>query len=294
MNARWLFPLLLWLPVPAPGFPAPLPSHMEFSSFEIGTNPDNHHPYCLLFLNGTYRENISIVQDAGHKDTPSGFSVTDSTGKTYRPEAMAVYPGEAPLQRGGKNFSIQISLPQWPSVQAKWLHLRGAVSVTCTHPLSLYPAEMELSPGKSIQIPLLGDDMPRQEDIADPSRLEHLSLSMRKQKEENKNAYTWQFSIAYSDDFLFYGLEFEDMQGRPIPILKYSPGILCSGGGGTVVSESYTLPRSCKNLQVRVLYLDPRHFETRLLHVDMKIGMGGILPPDHVAKKQHPVPTVSP
>lgn len=286
MNISCLFPILCWLPVATPGTPATLLSDIEFRSFAIGTNPDDHRPYCQLLLDGTYREKTIIFQTADLKKLPVGLSLTDSTGKTYHPDIILVYLREEKPQAGKNEFSIQISLPEWPSKQAQWIHFDGNIPVTSTRPLSLYPVEMELCAGKSIKVPLIGDEMPQQRDIADLSRLEYLSISAEKGKNEDGNTCTWTFSIGYSEGFLFHGLEFEDMQGLPIPIIKYTPGGLCAGGGGITASQYYTLPNSYNKLLVKVLYLDPLYFETRLIHVDMKVGMGGALPHDRTATKK--------
>lgn len=83
----------------------------------------------------------------------------------------------------------------------------------------------------------------------------------------------------YPTDFRYRDLKLEDMQGRAVP--AGMPPSLCgfsaSGGGGTSTYEYLVLPRSREKMKVRILYLDPRNFETRHVSVDVSLGIGGSL-----------------
>ena len=277
--------LLLLLPLScmaAPADNAPLlqDSRTGFASFRTGTDHTEKKKYCMITLDGTYRGKASIVPAAG-KQFP-GLSITDSTGKTYTPDnvLIAMKAEKGPNQE--KEFIIQFSFSEWPPKDAEWLRIRGEVPATCTEYSSTDPAEVDLLHPEEIKIPLPPNSGRQDDDIADPARMQFLTLSMKKLKDGDggrNGTDVWEFLLAYPTDFRYRDLHLEDMQGRAVPAgmppSRY--GFSARGGGGTSTYEYLVLPRSREKMKVRILYLDPRKFETRHIPVDVSLGMGGPL-----------------
>lgn len=277
MKFPFLFLTLSCLTTLADHAPDPSGCSMEFNSFDIDTQSPKNTPYCKLVLDGTYGEEMVIISNSIPKKKLSGFSVMDSTGKIYQLDSIQIYPSVEIPKKQPRRFLFHFICLEWPSEQAEWLHFRGTIPIICARVSYLNPVEVDLlQPGK-IEIPLLGDDIPVG-DIADPSLLVKLSLSVKKQRDEGENDIRWIFSLKYPSSFRFRGLMLEDMQGRPAPIKAHMSSGILSGGGGTAATEYYTLPRSCEKIRIWASYVDPHNFETRKIPLDIKVGMGGIIP----------------
>lgn len=277
--------LLLFLPLscvaaPADNVPLLQGSRTEFASFLTGTDHREKKKYCRLTLNVAYRGKASIIPASG-KPFP-GLSITDSTGKTYTPDNILISMKAEKGLNQEKEFIIQFSFSEWPPEDAEWLRIRGDVPVTCTEYSSTEPAEVDLLHPEEIKIPLPPNSARQDDDIADPARMQFLTLSMKKLKDEDSGrdgTDVWEFLLAYPTDFQYEDLKLEDLQGRSVPVGM--PPSLCgfsaSGGGGTSTYKYLVLPRSREKMKVRLLYLDPRNFETRHVPVDVSLGMGGPL-----------------
>lgn len=277
--------LLLFLPLScvaasADNTPLLQGSRTGFASFLTGTDHTEKKKYCIVTLDGTYRGKASIIPASGKPF--SDLSITDSTGKTYTPDNVLISMKAEKGLNQEKEFIIQFSFSEWPPEDAEWLRIRGDVPVTCTEYSSTDPAEVDLLHPEEVKIPLPPNNGRQDDDIADPARMQFLTLSMKKLKDGDggrNGTDVWEFLLAYPTDFRYRDLKLEDMQGRAVP--AGMPPSLCgfsaSGGGGTSTYEYLVLPRSREKMKVRILYLDPRNFETRHVSVDVSLGIGGSL-----------------
>ena len=207
--------LLLFLPLScvaasADNTPLLQGSRTEFASFLTGTDHTEKKKYCMVTLDGTYRGKASIIPASG-KPFP-GLSITDSTGKTYTPDNILISMKAEKGLNQDKEFIIQFSFSEWPPEDAEWLRIRGDVPVTCTEYSSTDPAEVDLLHPEEVKIPL-PQNSALQDDVADPSRMSFLTLSVKKRKDVDggrDGTDVWEFLLAYPTDFRYRDLKLEE------------------------------------------------------------------------------------
>lgn len=220
--------LLLFLPLScvaasADNTPLLQGSRTGFASFLTGTDHTEKKKYCMVTLDGTYRGKASIIPASGKPF--SDLSITDSTGKTYTPDNVLISMKAEKGLNQEKEFIIQFSFSEWPPEDAEWLRIRGDVPVTCTEYSSTDPAEVDLLHPEEVKIPLPPNNGRQDDGIADPARMQFLTLSMKKLKDGDggrNGTDVWEFLLALPDRFPVPGFETgrHAGTGRPCPVCR--------------------------------------------------------------------------
>ncbi|MHA3690855.1 hypothetical protein [Akkermansia sp. AKK6] len=242
---------------------------MELVSFYLGSNPGSPPLWFSFELHGTSPGKEDTVPTYVSKKDLHDFSLTDSTGKIYQLDTVKIVPGREKLPEQKCSFSIIFNCSECPSATAEWLHLQGSLPIASAKPSSLVPVEIDLIQMRKVKIPF----PPHEEGRPELSPRQNISLSVEKMEDKDADTHTWTFTAAYLGNFRYQGMELEDMEGQSIPVKKYTPGFSFDGDELTSTSEKFTLPRSCKKIRVRVLYVDQSNIQTKQIHLNMNVGI---------------------